>query len=345
MSTRTNSAVTIGALTVTAIALVVIGVALTAGRTLGGFPSWAPDSVGDQTSVQVSGATQAVASSPDGATVYVGLFPAHGSGGIAIVDVATRTVRQVVPLPSGVLGLAVDRTGSRVYATESDTNGLAVINTGQGRLEHTIPVGAYPQGVGLSPDGRTAYVVDYSDNAVSVVDVGAARVRATAPVGTGPGELAVSPDGRQVVVGNQNDDSISVIDTAAPTAVGTVTVGEGASHVRFSPNGSRLWVSLSNHGFGPFQVLELDPSSHETRSTTDVDRLVFAMEADPTHVYAATVTPRGGPAFLDTIDADAGSVSRSDAVTGKPGSVALSPDGRLLWMTTGGPTLTVERVA
>ena len=44
-------------------------------------------------------------------------------------------------------------------------------------------------------------------------------------------------------------------------------------------------------------------------------------------------------------DADAGSVSREDPLTGKPGSVALSPDGRLLWVSTGDPTLTVERAA
>jgi YVTN family beta-propeller protein len=334
---------TFSALFVAVVAVLGI-VVLPHGRS-SGTPLWLPSSVGGEETVAVAPGTSAVAAGADGRTLYVGLFPEHGQGGVAVVDVSSRSVLHTVSLPSGVLDLAVDRTGSRVYATAADTNALEVIDPARGTLVRSIPVGSYPQGVALSPDGRTAYVVDYGGNAVSVVDLTAGQVVAKAATGTGPGDLAVSPDGSQVVVGNQNDDSITVIDTAVPTNPATVTVGEGAGHPAFSPDGRRLFVSLSNHGFGPFEVLELDPTSHETRSEGQLDHLVYSLTASNDHVYVGSVTPRSGPSFIDTLTSDAGSLSDEGQIAGKPQSVALSPDGRFLWIATGTSTVSARRVA
>jgi YVTN family beta-propeller protein len=153
--------------------------------------------------------TNAIAMSPDGATVYV----ASNDRAISVVDAATRTITATVDLPPNSFPEDVDvgADGSRLYVTLSGATSVAVIDTASGTVAAMVELNGDPHNAALSPDGGRLYVA-YGSDTVAVIDTATDAVVETITVEAIPQDVAVAPDGRRAAVVYTNSSRLTPLE-------------------------------------------------------------------------------------------------------------------------------------
>jgi len=198
---------------------------------------------------------------------------------------------------------------------------------------HTIRVGNFPAAVALSPDGATAYVANANDNTLSVITTATDTVVATVPVGALPYGVAAAPSGAAVYVTGFGDDVLSVVDAATNRVVRTISLStpqdpqDNPVRVALSPDGSTAYVTLRG---GAVVTVDL--------ATGVVTHLVWvgdypngiAVGPDGSSLYV----PSCRTDMLTVIDTATATVTRTvPGVGGCDASVAVTPDGRSVWVS------------
>ena len=85
---------------------------------------------------------------PDQKTALVALGRANA---VAVIDVASRTVRHIVPVGQRVWHLAISADGKRAFAANGLSDTVSVIDIPSATVTATIPVGRAPWGVAIAP--------------------------------------------------------------------------------------------------------------------------------------------------------------------------------------------------
>ncbi|HTW99790.1 MAG TPA: DUF5074 domain-containing protein [Acidimicrobiales bacterium] len=173
-------------------------------------------------SIPLAGSPGNIAFSPNGDDAYV-----TTSTGVAVFDVASRSLAGEIRGLDQAEGVAVSPNGQVVYVTEAGSNEVAEIDTATNAVTRTITVGSMPWQVVFSPSGSTAYVADPDSNQVSVIDVSTSTVSATVSVPDDPDALALSTDAAasELWVGENAGGTVAVVDTATNTVTSTIALG------------------------------------------------------------------------------------------------------------------------
>jgi len=80
---------------------------------------------------------------PDGKTAVVALGRADR---IAVIDVASRTVKATIPVGKRVWHLALNADGTRAYTANGLSNDVSVVDLVAGQVIATVPAGVAPWG-------------------------------------------------------------------------------------------------------------------------------------------------------------------------------------------------------
>jgi YVTN family beta-propeller protein len=83
---------------------------------------------------------------PDGKTAVVALGRADR---IAVIDVASRTVKATIPVGKRVWHLALNADGSRAFTANGLSNDVSVVDLAAGQVIATVPAGVAPWGAVL----------------------------------------------------------------------------------------------------------------------------------------------------------------------------------------------------
>ncbi len=140
---------------------------------------------------------------------------------VVAIDISAPTAGRLlarIGLDGNALGLALDRTQSRLYVAQDNADQVAVIDTAAralvGRIDARAPArllsgqrytGAATFAVTLAPDGRTLYAVNAGANAIAVIPLEGAQagtVSALIPTAYEPHDLTPSADGRWLYIVN-----------------------------------------------------------------------------------------------------------------------------------------------
>jgi YVTN family beta-propeller protein len=170
--------------------------------------------------IPLSGAPSNIAFSPNGDYAYV-----TTSTGLAVFDVASKSLITEIGGLDDPHGVAVSPDGSLVYVTEAGNDTVAVIDAATNSVSQTIGVGSLPWQVLFAPNGATAYVADPDSNQVSVIDVATSAVSATISVPDDPDALALTTDASELWVGENSGGAIGVIDTGTDTLEASIALG------------------------------------------------------------------------------------------------------------------------
>src|ERR1035437_1488086 len=205
-----------------------------------------------------------VAVSPDGGRVYVtntykGCVTKTCKGrkhtnkeenhfSVHVIDTATNTVTDTVPVGSFPKGITVSPDGKKVYVTNSWNDNVSVIDTTINTVTVSVPVGRFPEGITINPTGTKVYVTNSLDDNVSIINTSTNDVVTTVNVGINPVGVVVNPEGTKVYVTNVGnfsvpDNTVSVIDTATDNVTATVKVGQQPVGISVSPDGEKVYVA------------------------------------------------------------------------------------------------------
>jgi YVTN family beta-propeller protein len=269
---------------------------------------------------------------PDGRFLWVADC-GHGSDDIRVVEVASGSVVQTLPLPGCYGGVAISPDGTHAYVsgepagsspTEGPTQGnqgdvvhvfsiepssgsatelspivLPETKGGSGRLNSLPPVEgvgtANPEGLAVSPDGKTLVVALNAADSAVVVDLSTLEQTAV-KVGSYPSGVVFDHEGR-AYVSNEYEGTVSVIDTATKQVTGTITgLGGTAGDLASHPEG-----------------MVLDPIRNRIYVAVTNYDLVATIDTESQSVTNLT------------------SVARPEGLGSGPAKLAVTPDGQTLF--------------
>ncbi len=190
---------------------------------------------------------------------------------VHVIDTATNTVTDTVPVGSFPKGIAVSPDGKKVYVTNSWNDNVSVIDTAINTVISSVPVGRFPEGIAINPTGTRAYVTNSLDDNVSIINTKTNDVIATVNVGINPVGVSVNPEGTKVYVTNVGnfsvpDNTVSVIDTATDNVTATVKVGQQPVGISVSPDGAKVYVANN----GDDNVSIIDTATNNVTATVPV---------------------------------------------------------------------------
>jgi YVTN family beta-propeller protein len=97
---------------------------------------------------RIEGVGGGVAVHPDGSKVYV-FGSDSGQNTVTVIDVATNTATDTIPIGNGGYGIATHPDGSKIYVVNEHNDTVSVIDASTHAVLKEIPVGDQPQGFGL----------------------------------------------------------------------------------------------------------------------------------------------------------------------------------------------------
>jgi YVTN family beta-propeller protein len=239
----------------------------------------------------------------------------------APVEPAPPTNYVVTPVTVGTGPSGVAVTDAFTYVINYDSNNITVIDTATNQFVKNIDVGRGPLSVAASEEGKRVYVSNSLDNTVSVLDATPNTVTTNTVVDTIeidlPGgyvdnpeagrlvydnkvtELALNREGTRLYV-NATDGSVRVVDTQNDTVIRTAYLGT-FNDLKVSPDGTRLY---GTPGVG-LTVIDTDTMT------------AVGVQAGPVWDHNAM----------------------QSAYTDSNGNIAVSPDGKRVYVTYSATTV------
>lgn len=187
-------------------------------------------------------------------------------------------------------------------------------------------LGAEPEEAGRA---GTLLVGNKGEDSVSFVDLATGRELGRAATGRMPHEIAVSPDGRQAAVVAYGGNSIDIFDVASRTRVRQIDLGANAGPhgIAWLPD-NRILATTERARTLAVVDLSGDEPKVSAIETGQAGTHMVAVSPDLKRAYTANI----GSGTVSVLDLDTGKKLRDLLVGGKPEGIALSPNGRILWV-------------
>ncbi len=193
------------------------------------------------TTVTVGQVPTDVAFDPSGTRAYV---TNQASQQVGIIDVATNTQVDVIPVPGDPFRLVVAPNGQRLYVT-TNVGELLAIELPSKTIRVTYTLGNASNGLAFHPNGQLLYgttmggliyeVNTVTDSARGVSTIGILQ------------DIAVARDGSELYIAKENGD---LEIRSAPTGglITEVPAAAGAFGLRLSPDGRQLYAGIVSGG-------------------------------------------------------------------------------------------------
>ncbi|HYI47163.1 MAG TPA: YncE family protein [Allosphingosinicella sp.] len=191
-----------------------------------------------------------------------------------------------------------------------------------------MPGAARAQAPAPPPAAGTLLVGNKGENTLSFIDLASGRELGRAATGPMPHEIAVSPDGRRAAVVAYGGRGIDIFDVGTRAKLWTIDLSPNAG-----PHGI-VWLAdgriLATAERSQSLVL-VDPArgfAVSAIATGQQGTHMVAVSPDARRAYSADI----GSGTVTIVDLAAGRKLRSFSLGGAPEGIALSPDGRTLWI-------------
>jgi len=177
--------------------------------------------------------------------------------------------------------------------------------------------------------GGTLLIGNKGENTISFIDLATGRELGRSPTGPMPHEIAVSPDGRQAAVVAYGGRTIDIFDIAARTRKQEIDLSPNAG-----PHGI-IWLAdgriLATTERSQSLTI-VDPRGERPAvsaiSTGQQGTHMVVVSPDARRAYTANI----GSGTVSVLDLAAGTKLRDVEVGGTPEGIALSTDGKTLWV-------------
>lgn len=288
------------------------------------------------------------------ASLLVAASPSKDQGGVLYrLDPTSLAVKQTIPIARRAFALGVNAKTNMVFVGNTLDGSLTAVDTGTGKVLGVSQLSA------KNEKGEAAHtrkvIVDEADNRIFVtspqqegkvwiVDALSGQVRYTLDnVGMWSTGAAYDTLNKRLYVGHSGSNQIAVIDPAFGQVVGRIDAGDTDKHyfinLAIDAQGQRLFATDAEAG--EVAVFDLATRTRIKRVPIGLGALDIVYNPIRQEIYA---TNRGvsreqsqGSGKLTVIDARNYEVKRSLDLPVHPNSLALSPDGQVLYGTVKAP--------
>lgn len=236
--------------------------------------------------------------------------------------------------PAGYQVLAADGVTGTVYVEDPNSQTVTPISA---------PTLGGIQSIALSPDGSRLYVA-FKDGLLGTIDT-ASDSYLGSPVAMGltgaPVEMVVTPDGRDLLIAESGSGQVVELDARSGSQIGTPIATGAVLNLAISPDGKTLFV---DGGSGSSSVMAISIAT--TTGTTTGIAVPPASTIPLVGAGAMVISGDGSSLYVLTSSAAGPQVVAIDPSTDRiegapidlrpasqPSGLALSPDGRQLYVT------------
>lgn len=236
--------------------------------------------------------------------------------------------------PTGKLPKAVAFTpdGKELWVTALDGPPSVIV--------HDAETGARLADVDLSPHGaveiafaeggKFAYVTQMETYKVFEIDTATRAVtRSVAKVGKYPKIVITSPDESKLYVSNWHSDDVTEIDRATMTVTRRFPTVHTPRGLWATPDGRSLYVA----GFGSGELARIDLATGRSATFSSVGANLRHIVSDGASLFVSDM----GAARVRAYDLATGATRTLCKTDPNPNTEAISPDGRLVFVSSRGP--------
>jgi YVTN family beta-propeller protein len=173
-------------------------------------------------------------------------FVSNQGGSVSVIDVASNSVAQTIPVPDRAFVSLTSPNDDRLYIG-SAIGKVYVYSFAAQRFTDSITVGDVPQHLTFHPDGIRLYVSMRDAGRVVEVDTRTNTATRTFNSTYGIQEAVVAPDGSELYVANQSG-WLEVWNLGTGARTHQVDLGQGPWAMTLSPDESELYVGLLFEG-------------------------------------------------------------------------------------------------
>jgi YVTN family beta-propeller protein len=243
------------------------------------------------------------------------------------------------------------RPAVTVYVTNEASGDLTIIDAANNEVIATLPLGKRPRGIHVTPDRKNILVAlsgspiappgvdedtlpppDKKADGIGIVDADRNTFLKLMPVGSDPEEFAISLDGGKLYVANEDVGLASVVDARSGQIIKTLPVGDEPEGVAISPDGKVIYVTSEDDG--AVSVIQTGDDSLVTSFKVGRRPRVAAFLPDGSRAYV-TLENDSAVTVIDTAKHTVLRTMRFEGEGVKPMGVAVAPDGKKIYVTTG----------
>jgi YVTN family beta-propeller protein len=332
------------------------------------FNGWGVSPAGEH--VPISDLALKMILSPDKKTLIT-VSGGFSDTGITLLDIASRKVRQFVPLAECWNGVAFNKDGSRLFVTGGDSGQIHMFHYGESGLKPEKVVKPDPEAslvflaaVAVHPLTGKVYVCNEANHELWVLHPETLTLEKTIPVGQHPHTCVFGADKKHLYVSNWGSRSVSIVDTERQRRVRDITVGLRPNDMTVAPDG-RLFVACAGdntvHVIQTAIVERPGPSASPARPLWEGTREIISTSLYPQSPEGSTpdgvaVSPDGRTLFIANADnncvvvVDISNTLSDEARRNResvsvvngfvpvgwyPSAVAVSPDNQTLLVANG----------
>lgn len=287
---------------------------------------------------QLSGFTGEVAwAEEDLHSKYIVFVASKDDDTVSVIDAATNSVIDVIPVDDGPVHLAYSRKHKLLFTANENARSVTVIDAKHNEVIGTVAnVGNRPDWVSVTPDGRKVYVADFGSTAISVIDTATWSVR-TVDVGGITAMAVMDRKGRYLYLTLTTNASVVKVDTKTDTVAAFIDI-QGDRPLAFpigvtlSPDDTRLYAATI--GIPSFTTV-VDLEANAIIAQVDVGdsprEIVFRTGHGEQQVWVANHGEDGFPAGNTVSVIDADSNTAIDTITlssspARPRGIGVLPD-------------------
>ena len=250
--------------------------------------------------------------------------------------------RVVYPFPLGTIGGISDPRGivfspdaKYAYVTAFTRDQVIKIDTTTNLpVGQPIAVGSQPHGIAITPDGQFLYVTSYGSADISVISTETDTVVDTIAVtGSDSYQILFTPSGKFAYVTSNIDDTIHVINTETRTEITgsnyPISLSGRPRALTITPDGQLVYAVLNDNA----KVAVIDTTDNQVQPLISVGNTPLSIDITPDGLFAY-VANSGNSSNISIIDllSNNAVTSFTDASIVNPRSLAITPDGRLVYV-------------
>lgn len=170
--------------------------------------------------------------SPDGSRAFTANVD---SGSISIIDVATRSLLDVVPVADEINRIAISPDASTVFSADQTRPRLAAIDVGTKNISWIdLPSRAF--GTAVTPDGRSIVVALRWASQIGVIDLEDPRAMTVVDVPEHPQAIVIHPDGTRAYSACDTAGLVVEVDLGLGAVSRTFAAGAGPDGICWAAN-------------------------------------------------------------------------------------------------------------